>query len=122
MRALVAKGAEVNGREDTPLMLATWRGHVAVARVLQDVCHINDLSRGRRSAGSKSAGGTRWGHDLVYRGRQHDDVLCRERPRARLAQRSTTRPSLYMAYLGSGSSSGQYTVDEIVISEREPEM
>lgn len=35
---------------------------------------------------------------------------------------STTRPSLYMAYLGSGSSSGQYTADEIVISEREPEM
>ena len=34
VRLLLAAGAEVNSADDTPLMLAVWKGHVAVTRVL----------------------------------------------------------------------------------------
>ncbi|MCW5557548.1 MAG: hypothetical protein KIT22_06935 [Verrucomicrobiae bacterium] len=34
----------------------------------------------------------------------------------------TIRPTLYMAYLGGGSASAQYVADDIVISERQPNL
>lgn len=35
---------------------------------------------------------------------------------------TTIRPTLYMSYFSGGSSSARYVVDEVIISEREPDM